>query len=818
MGMSMDSPGYGVGVGTRPQEKRSKIIGDWTPEETNWTNIWLRKNPYVRSKFCERCIPIVIRLSDYEGRGQPGWTPHQGGILPLKSKIWKDLVLSAIQGCHLCSLAIGSSWNAGSGPFDIFRWIRCADRTGELEMAQWNPQRFDEVDATDIPAGRALCGLQFGEELTFDAADDRETAWSNIWLFERDQPRRSHRLGFALPSTVEDQPPAPMCLSTGDAESLQLASWWLRRCKTEHAACSAAVNIIGLDWPARLLYVGLGKGDEDLRIDPNTDPHWRPEYVALSYCWGATKFQHLTRENISAYSSKIDYAELPKTLQDAIDVSRQLGISYLWVDALCIIQDSKEDWATESVKMGQVYRQAVLTIAALGAPECSRGCFLPRNPLCLRDCPIPGTQLRLSSTAWTMKREYQIRGRFASPLQTRAWVVQEEYSATRTLYFGSAGLWWQCITCEATESQPFGDKSQAVAGDGTPEGRFKTIISPNGFAENIKYLINQVLTADKASPTRIKEFLSLWHDILERYTSCKLTYQSDKLVAISGIVGLFKKTLGLEYKVGLWVEKLATELLWSSVTRSDNEPVSPKRSTSRAPSFSWASVEQPVHPFVRSSTIELEAKSIELIEQTHEPDAHGKGVALKVVSQLKRVWLIPNGHSTAKESAALFVFADEGEIEPPAETELDVQLDGDNGRSEIGYLVLSRRKAGESLRTAASDPVNPQKRVTYSWVPDISLDEAPIEAWYLCIVRYAIGDFLVGTAGLMLTPVDSSRHWWSRIGFMIHETMPLYIGENLVTSTEDQSGRESQRLTDRSHSKNPFQVDSGKEFGEVLIV
>ena len=103
-------------------------------------------------------------------------------------------------------------------------------------------------------------------------------------------------------------------------------------------------------------------------------------------------------------------------------------------------------------------------------------------------------------------------------------------------------------------------------------------------------------------------------------------------MAISGLAGLFEKNLRLEYKVGLWVTNLLTELLWSSETNSNNEILPPRRSTSIAPSFSWAAVEQPIRPFDRSPTLELEVKSMELIEQTDDVSAIAKIVLLKVVS------------------------------------------------------------------------------------------------------------------------------------------------------------------------------------------
>jgi hypothetical protein len=130
-------------------------------------------------------------------------------------------------------------------------------------------------------------------------------------------------------------------------------------------------------------------------------------------------------------------------------------------------------------------------------------------------------------------------------------MIQKKYSATRTLYFGFNDLWWQCITCKATESQPFGNLSHGSIGDGKSERRFRTVIVPNGFAGNIKYQINQVLICDETSPAHADQFTSLWRDVVSRYTSCKLTYQFDKLVAISRIADLFEKAFRLEYKVGL---------------------------------------------------------------------------------------------------------------------------------------------------------------------------------------------------------------------------------------------------------------------------
>ena len=111
----------------------------------------------------------------------------------------------------------------------------------------------------------------------------------------------------------------------------------------------------------------------------------------------------------------LEVATLPRTIPDSITVTRALGYSYLWVDSLCIIQDSTEDWAAESVKMGGIYRRAVLTIAALHASGNHEGLFARRNPLCARSLPVPGTNFEISNTANYVFFEHQTGH---SPLQS----------------------------------------------------------------------------------------------------------------------------------------------------------------------------------------------------------------------------------------------------------------------------------------------------------------------------------------------------------------------------------------------------------------
>ncbi|KAI9778426.1 MAG: hypothetical protein M1839_008072 [Geoglossum umbratile] len=155
--------------------------------------------------------------------------------------------------------------------------------------------------------------------------------------------------------------------------------------------------IYGKMGPARLLFVGGSHDILKVYINDTEKNGPTPEYLTLGYCWGKKEFTCLTGANLATFINEIDIEILPATIRDAIQVTRRLGFSYIWIDALCIPQDSKAEWAAESAKMGSVYRNS--TIAALGASDSFQGCFTRRNPLCFRDIRIPNSDFVLSSRA-----------------------------------------------------------------------------------------------------------------------------------------------------------------------------------------------------------------------------------------------------------------------------------------------------------------------------------------------------------------------------------------------------------------------------------
>lgn len=108
----------------------------------------------------------------------------------------------------------------------------------------------------------------------------------------------------------------------------------------------------------------------------------RGQYVALSYCWGSNVPFTTTSANLQEHRREngITFAQLPETLQDAVLMVRYLGLSYLWVDCLCIIQDDLVDWENEAAQMADVYSNAFLTLAAMRASHCDEGFLGLRTP------------------------------------------------------------------------------------------------------------------------------------------------------------------------------------------------------------------------------------------------------------------------------------------------------------------------------------------------------------------------------------------------------------------------------------------------------
>lgn len=143
-----------------------------------------------------------------------------------------------------------------------------------------------------------------------------------------------------------------------------MLSGWINSCKASHARCQVQES----SWlPSRLLDVGPPDGSELPRLVEMLSANSQGDYAALSHMWGDMNVRPPLRTLVSNYDDMkigIPIPGLPKNFVQAMIVTRKLGLRYLWIDSLCIIQDSSSDWKSEAATMHEVYKFAKVTIVA----------------------------------------------------------------------------------------------------------------------------------------------------------------------------------------------------------------------------------------------------------------------------------------------------------------------------------------------------------------------------------------------------------------------------------------------------------------------
>jgi hypothetical protein len=168
-------------------------------------------------------------------------------------------------------------------------------------------------------------------------------------------------------------------------------------------------------------------------------------YLTLSHCRGDLGFTTLTKETLQDFQSAIHHPKLTKTFRDALQVDVWLGYKYIWIDALCILQDSDGDWQAETASMGSIYRNSTCMIAALSARDGNDGLFFHQSPPAVAPCPL----LQYGS-----RRMYATDPRrYCKSLLERAWVLQEQCLSARMIQFGVNQVPWVCRTKECSELQ-----------------------------------------------------------------------------------------------------------------------------------------------------------------------------------------------------------------------------------------------------------------------------------------------------------------------------------------------------------------------------
>lgn len=399
------------------------------------------------------------------------------------------------------------------------------------------------------------------------------------------------------------------------------------------------------------------KGDySDLHLCDSKDFDSKALYVTLSHCWGpkGVLFK-LERTNHSALSERIPISALSQTFKDAIDFTRRLqvfGVKYIWIDALCIVQDSEgdEDWRDQARIMGEIYGSSFCNLAATVGPDGSSGFGLNLDRISRHVCTIKaGINSCLSGCFGIQNRDIFRSWARVDTILSRGWCVQELALAPRVLYFGRGCTAWDCSTLTAEEGAP---TRQMTLKDGYAfTGRKHRGVSPQSITLRLYGKIT-----DKTP----FEYYLVWMNIVRVYSLCALTRHTDRLIAISGIARLIHKGLGPEeeYIAGLWKQYLPFHLIWKvSVGPRENFQLWPYR----APSWSWASVDG-VGVYNHLTNVEaisgcvpfIKAHAVVEFENTDQFGAI-KSAVLHVQGPVFKAFLGPRGQNQAKHLCKLFV-------------------------------------------------------------------------------------------------------------------------------------------------------------------
>lgn len=233
---------------------------------------------------------------------------------------------------------------------------------------------------------------------------------------------------------------------------MEIILGWLDQCIHSHQRCQQPGEAHVEDdlWrlPARVLDLRPlgGTGTNYLQL---TEGFCGP-YVALSHCWGNTRHLVTEKNNIESHKKGIPFQDLPKTSQDAVVFTKDIGLRYLWIDSLCIIQDDINDWKNEAAKMADVYRNAYCTIAATGSKGDQEGLFIQRSEqdFCLLRYNAANTYIAATYSEDDVAAMLELH---KSPLSTRAWTMQERLLSPRTIHFTASRVIWECQSLIETE-------------------------------------------------------------------------------------------------------------------------------------------------------------------------------------------------------------------------------------------------------------------------------------------------------------------------------------------------------------------------------
>ena len=391
--------------------------------------------------------------------------------------------------------------------------------------------------------------------------------------------------------------PSPSDSGVDPDQEIAIINYWLDNCKNNHADCGSGEPRF---MPTRVVDVGL-TGNEEPRLvltaeldftecQSNTTAR---SYLALSHCWGLAvpTTATTTSSTITERLRGIPMAGLSRTFADFIGIARRMHVRYVWIDSLCIIQDSREDWEKEAAQMASVYSNAYCTIAASSSSNGNGGCR--RDPDSEPYGPVILSFIETDEHGNENIQKVRVFSLFGKaitsilqedPLSTRGWTFQERELSSRILHYSKDTIRWECRALKASLQFPWQDT--------------------NGFNGSLRtFDVGQIGPRNPDQKLREKQKekdQEAWFEAVQRYTGRALTKKTDALHAFSGIARAVQSHTRDRYLAGLWYSNLIHCLCWCSAWYYENDPifyrqmVDPKtyvrQSEYLAPSWSWACI------------------------------------------------------------------------------------------------------------------------------------------------------------------------------------------------------------------------------------
>ncbi|KAK5651028.1 hypothetical protein OQA88_1800 [Cercophora sp. LCS_1] len=491
-------------------------------------------------------------------------TRHKGNRNHIKIGLSWDVIIVSAKSCPICELltiGIRGCWQQHNvkesdvQSFSLFFYYEgwhgdVADTNKEFRFQLADGRYFDiELFATED---------QQGSRCPIPAAWEFET----FPRYERTSPR------------------------SNSGEVLDKIEGWIEECLSpSHEFCTAPAEA---ELPTRVIDVGTRDSPVIRLVEPLGKA---ARYVCLSHCWGKEQIITTKKATIQERLAGIRMEELSKTFQDAVILTRRLGVRYIWIDSLCIIQDDLEDWEVESAKMCSVYSEAYLTVAATHSPD-GRGGLFRETPDFEVSGVIPGTEGGDYRVFFRERIDHQLdcvgQTEYMNgtghetiayyPILTRAWVYQERMLSTRVLHFGRYEVFFECRSDVSCECGGIGWHGSSITAP-TP---LTKLVHSNA-------LDSQLPGADWAEVSQYY-IARLWRTMVSSYTCLGITKHADRLPAMGGLARHMAMRRKSKYLAGLWEDVLIDDLLWYCDGNTASKRPRPVPRT--APTWSWASIDR----------------------------------------------------------------------------------------------------------------------------------------------------------------------------------------------------------------------------------